>query len=298
MEIELSQNKGSRITPKADRRSIMHDVFPAYTTQTLELNLPKPRHLLEDQVPANPRTPTEWFSQHFPEQVKQFGCPFLEVRESRCDGFSTVTPLAPNIDFFAAMLGGDKKLMESVVYYEPEMQFYYFEPVLQLYKPTTQEKLQSYYRGFMIRCAQELNNDTSKLNLFVEFRSDKTAKAVVQRAKSILAADLSFFSATSPHQRIKGAELHERLMRVLCETMLERSEGACLTVTQAYHVFCRLSEQRQLGELKRSMFKEVMKDLVRDVHGLALRRDVLDSFNKQQEAWRGLKLVEPEELAG
>jgi len=41
-----------------------------------------------------------------------------------------------------------------------------------------------------------------------------------------------------------------------------------------------------------------MKDLVRDVHGLALRRDVPDLNNKQQEAWRGLKLVWPEVLAG
>jgi len=149
-----------------------------------------------------------------------------------------------------------------------------------------------------MKAAQSFTKDVNILNLFVEFRSDKIAKAVVQRAKSILAADSSFFSPTSPNQRIKGPELHERLMRVLCETMLERSEGACLTVTQAYHVFCRLSEQRQLGELKRSMFKEVMKDLVRDVHGLALRRDVPDLNNKQQEAWRGLKLVGVEELAG
>ena len=41
-----------------------------------------------------------------------------------------------------------------------------------------------------------------------------------------------------------------------------------------------------------------MKDLVRDVHGLALRRDVPDLNNKQQEAWRGLKLIGTEVLAG
>jgi len=264
------------------------------TFTRLELNLPQ-TSFFEKPLP---RTPSEWFALKFPEAVNKFGCPFLEMRQSSVDGFVRIVPVSINLDFMAGMLGGDSGLGHSVVYFESEMQFYYFEPVLQLYKPTTQEKLQSYYRGFMIRCAQELNNDTNKLNLFLEFRSDKIAKAVVQRAKSILAADSSFFSPTSPHQRIRGPELHERLMRVLCETMLERSEGACLTVTQAYHVFCRLSEQRQLGELKRSMFKEVMKDLVRDVHGLALRRDVRDLNNKQQEAWRGLKLVGPEVLAG
>ena len=87
-------------------------------------------------------------------------------------------------------------------------------------------------------------------------------------------------------------------MRVLVETMLERREGACLTVTQAYQIFCKLSQQRSLGQLKRSMFKETMKDLVKDVHGLGLRRDVPDKENKQQEAWKGLAVVEAEVLAG
>src|ERR1019366_4505977 len=99
------------------------------------------------------------------------------MRESSSDGLARITPLAPNLDFFAAMLGGDIKLGHSVVYFEPEMQFYYKEPLLQLYKPTSPEKLQNLYRGLLIRCAQELNHDTSKLNLFVEFRSDKMARA-------------------------------------------------------------------------------------------------------------------------
>ena len=75
------------------------------------------------------------------------------------------------------------------------------------------------------------------------------------------------------------------------------NEGSCLTVTQAYQVFCRLAQQRQLDQMKRSMFKATMQDLVKDVHGLGLRRDVLDSLGKQQEAWRGLKLVDCEVLA-
>ena len=117
------------------------------------------------------------------------------------------------------------------------------------------------------------------------------------RAKSVIAADQTFFAAESPNQRIRGPELPERLMRVLCETMLEPQEGACLTVTQAYQVFCRLSQQHHLGQLKRSMFKATMQDLVRDVHGVALRRDVPDALGKQQEAWRGVKLIEAEPLA-
>ncbi|MEI7730402.1 MAG: hypothetical protein WCO56_12570, partial [Verrucomicrobiota bacterium] len=127
--------------------------------------------------------------------------------------------------------------------------------------------------------------------------SDKHAKLVTQRAKSILAADQSFFSATGPNTRIRGVELHERLMRVLVETMLAPCEGGCLTVTQAYQVFCRLAEQRNLGQLKRSMFRETMRDLIKERYGMCLRNDVPDALNHHQHAWKGVKLIETEDLA-
>jgi hypothetical protein len=263
---------------------------------TLELNLPKKRHWAEEQSLISPRTPSEWFADKFSEQVKQYGCPFLEMRESTCDGFTRITPISINVDFFAASLGGDSKLGHSVVYFEPEMQWY-FKDLDSIYKPTSAEKLQNLYRAMLIRCAQELNSETHKLNLFHEFRSDKTAKAVVNRAKSILAADHAFFSATSKHQRVRGPELHERLVLALVETMLEPREGAILTVTQAYQMFCDMGRQRNLNTLKRSIFKEMMRDLIRNKYGMALRNDVPDSENRQQQAWRGLAVVNDEALA-
>ena len=81
-------------------------------------------------------------------------------------------------------------------------------------------------------------------------------------------------------------------MRVLCETMLERNDSGYLTVTQAYKYFCQLAQTRQLGQIKRSMFKATMQDLMREHFGLALRRDVEDELGKQQEAWRGVRLIE------
>lgn len=35
-----------------------------------------------------------------------------------------------------------------------------------------------------------------------------------------------------------------------------------------------------------------MRDLVREEFGMGLRRDVPDAENKQQEAWKGLRLVD------
>jgi len=91
--------------------------------------------------------------------------------------------------------------------------------------------------------------------------------------------------------------LHERLMGVLCETMLEPNGESHVTVTQAYRAFCRLAEQRQLGTLRRSQFKATMTDLMREQFGVGLRRDVPDAFGMQQEAWKGVRLVNVETLA-
>jgi hypothetical protein len=248
------------------------------------------------QTDIKPKTPNLYFQQLFPSHTAQYGPAFLELYETFCDGFTRVTPISINVDFFASIFS-DPSLNMSVVYFEPEMQFYYYEPFQNIYKPVSAEKLQNLYRGFLLRAAQSLNNDVNKLNLFVEFRSDKVAKQVTNRAKSVLAADSSFFSASSPHQRIRGIELHERLILKLVETMLEPREGSILTVTQAYQIFCQMSKQRSLDTIKRSVFRELMRDYIRGRFNLALRHDVPDSENKHQQAWKGLAVVEAEALA-
>ena len=258
-------------------------------TGNLNLYRPNPSSFI-DPAPRLPRTPNEWFGQRYPDQFQKFGSPFLELNQ-RVDQFTDLTlPLTLNVDFFAGLLGGEKSLGHHVIYFEQELQWY-FKDSDSIFKPTSPEKLANLYRALLMKCCQEMPPNTHKLNLFHEFRSDRIAKAVINRAKSVLAAGPEFFSATSTNQRIRGPELHERLILNLVETMLAKSEGACLTVTQAYQIFCRLSERRGLGVLKRSIFKELMRDCVRDRFDLALRHDVPDSENKHQQAWKGLKLI-------
>src|ERR1700740_1637606 len=90
------------------------------TTARLELKTESERWAHHD-IPIPPKTPSEWFIHKFPDQVKTFGSPFLEMRESRGHGFERITPLSANLDFFAGILGGDKSLGHSVIYFEPEM---------------------------------------------------------------------------------------------------------------------------------------------------------------------------------
>ncbi len=140
--------------------------------------------------PGQIKTPNAWFCQRYPEQFLQFGSPFLELSDHQTICVSL------NIDFFAACLGGRKDFGHHVVYFEPEMQWY-FKDSDGIFKSTSPEKLANLYRALMMKCAQDMPTQVHKLNLFHEFRSDKVAKSVVSRAKSVLAAsdvEASFFS--------------------------------------------------------------------------------------------------------
>jgi hypothetical protein len=254
---------------------------------TLELNLPKPQHWADESKPAKPRTPSEYFAQLFPAQVKQYGCPFLELCENSCDGFIRVTPISINVDFFASVFS-DPRLGMSVVYFEPEMQWYYRE-TYGIYRITSLEKLQNLFRGLLMRCAESMSNDVNKLNLVVEFRSDKVAKAVVHRAKSILAAGSDFFSAKSPYQRILGPEIHQRIAQVFVE-QLERDPGQILTIKLAYELFSQYLKQKDMPVLKRSEVKVLLAELIREQYGLGLRNDLIDAENQRQQCgWKGLR---------
>src|SRR5271170_787277 len=172
-----------------------------------------------DQQPQPAKTPNEWFVQRYPWAYENHGSPFLELVQP-IDQFTVqVLPVSLNFDFFASVLGGRKDLGHHVIYFEGEMQWY-FKDSDGIYKTTTAEKLANLYRALVMKCAEEMPGNVHKLNLFHEFRSDKTAKAVVQRAKSILVADSSFFSATSTNQRIRGLEIMERVARKFVDELL------------------------------------------------------------------------------
>jgi hypothetical protein len=285
MEIRFSAHNRTHSNTRTHRRTAFI-MAPEFTTARLELNLPKERM-------ENPEatTPSEWFALKFPEAANKFGCPFLEIRQSSVDGFVRIVPVSLNIDFFAGTLGGDSGLGHSVVYFEPEMQFYYFEPLQKLYKPTTSEKLQNYHRAIMLRCAQEMNGEIDKLNLFQEFRSDKTSKAVVQRAKSILAASSDFFSAVSPHTRIKGIELHERLARKFVEELLSAESGQVLSLADAYAVFLRLTKAQNLETIRRNDFKAMVVPLIQEQFGMCLRNDLQIDERSGVRGWKNVKLL-------
>ena len=262
----------------------------------LNLKLYQPPKYVCGELVQLARTPNAWFCERYPAAYQRHGSPFMELTQPVDQFTNIIFPVTINTDFMACVLGGRRDLGHNIIYLEPELAWYYRESD-GIYRITTSDKLTVLYRALLMKCAQDMPANVHKLNLVNEFRSDKVCKAIIQRAKSILAADHTFFSATSANQRVKGPELFERLMRVLCNTMLQPNADAYLTVTQAYAIFCNLTQQRSLGPMKRSMFKATMADLMREAYGVSLRRDVADESGKHQEAWKGVGLIESETLA-
>jgi hypothetical protein len=161
--------------------------------------------------PEQHKTATQWFCAKFPRQAQVFGSPFLEQTAQDQLGFTISTPLVPNLDFFAACLGGDHSLGHRAIYHADEQQFYYLDPSDGRYHATTDAKMGNLYRALMARCAVEVSGQGHLLGVFSAFRSDSVVKSVVNRAKTLLEADTSYFDATSSHERVKGPELHQRL---------------------------------------------------------------------------------------
>ena len=137
-----------------------------------------------------------------------------------------------------------------------------------------------------------LKTTSAKLNVWAEFRSDKNARTVIQRAKSILSAGSDFFSATSPHSRICGIELHERVARKFVDELLMSEPGQILKLADAYTVFRSLLKQRELPDIKRSEFKAVVGPLIHDQFNVALRNDLPGVDGGSVRSWKGVRLLQ------
>jgi len=242
--------------------------------------------------PTEIKTATEWFCRMFPTQTKVFGSPFLEESGLDSLGLTISIPVVPNIDCLAACLGGDQRLGHRVIYYAKELQFYYYDPVDQMYHATTSEKLENFYRALMARCAAEVKNSGHILNTFYTFRSDDVAKAVVKRARSLLAASEDFFGVKSPYARTVGPEIHQRLALVFAERLLQPCAGSILTIGQTFELFNQFAATKDMPAIKRCDFKSLMGETIREIYDLGVRNDLMNvETHKQQCGWLGLRPV-------
>lgn len=260
------------------------------TTTTVQLKRGDIPFTFQDiNLPVQPpATPSEWFARRFPVEVKRWGCPFLEaVGEDRTTGRKRITAVEMNDCFFAATLS-DSKLGHSVIFYEPEQQWFFLDPIDQLYHPTSEAKLMTLLSALLVRCAEEMPTGADKINLFVKFRDEERLKAVVKKARSLLEADTTFFSPTSPFRRVEGPEQHGRMARQFVGQTIKPQPGQVLTVSDCYAEFEDFCRNHGVEPVQRRLFKQLVVDIIKEEFGLGIRSDLKNAEGSSQRGWKGL----------
>ena len=238
--------------------------------------------------PQPPATPSAWFTQRFPAEVKRWGCPFLEAVTTNPVMMTTTTQaVALNDNFFAAILS-DQQLGHAVIYFEPERGWYFREPRDGQFHPTSEAKLMILLSALLLKCAEELRSSANMSSLFVAFRSEEQLKAVVKKARSLLAADSTFFSATSPHQRVEGPERQDQMARRFIGVALKPQPGHLLSVNHCYSEFAGFCRNHGVEPLARKLFRQLVVDIIREECGVGLRADLKDAGGHYQRGWKGL----------
>ena len=235
------------------------------------------------------KTASHWFIAKFPGLAKVWGAPFLENKTMTVDGFSSSTPIAPNPSFMAAVLGHDDDIANSVIYYPGDSQFYYFEPSDQKYHACTDQKLGELMRGYFLRCALELQREVNVYPLFTTFCQDSIIKTIIERAKTILLCSDDYFSVDSASSRVNGIELHEKLAKQFVQKLVLKT-GNVLLVGLAYEKYAAVVKGCELEPVKRSVFKDIMKPLIRERFEICLRNDLIVD-GRYAQGWKDLALA-------
>ncbi len=257
-----------------------------------------PKITVQDLERDTINDPNIWFAKMFPESKDRFGPAFLQLTGDDMIGLPRFVPLEINVDFFAHALGGDRHLGHRVVYYQPEETFYFYDPRLGCFCPTTEAKLAALLSSYLIQCAQESGGLVEVAPLFTKFRDIEVLNAVIRRARALLEADSSFFSGEQGNRRMIDGKIIESTAKASYELFVEKElvkiDSSAITVTDAFHhyfTFCRLNA---LAPLSRQEFASLVAEVVRVAFGCGVRRDVRGRNGKQTAGWVGLGLRVPE----
>ena len=183
-----------------------------------------------------------------------------------------------NEDFLAAMLSGERRLGHRMVYL-PGDGFWFKDPRLDAFCPTTDKKVEILLSNYLVKCAAGMGGNVDSKFLIKEHRRPQVLAGIVNRAKTLLEAEPSFFEgASAPRRHSQGRlKLQPTSSSSLADVIhraFVRREGGIVIVSEAYHEFLRYCEMESIARVELSRFKEVAKELVLENFQLGLRHDI------------------------
>ena len=139
-----------------------------------------------------------------------------------------------------------------------------------------------------------MQDSTGKFNLFVRFRKDDELQAVINKARSLLAVDKSFFGADSPNIRTGGREEGLKVAKAFINLAVELNPQKSLTVTDSYTAFREFCVKNGSMLVERRHFQDLVGEIITEQYGLGLRNDILNASGRHQRGWRGIGMREDE----
>ena len=249
-------------------------------------------HAPPEQAPA--WTPSSWFCSRFPDITERFGRAFFEETVVGLHGSPVIRACVINEDFFAAMLGGDKSLGHRMVHL-PGEGFLYHDPKVNAFSITSDQKVEILLSNYLIKCAEDMGRNVDSKMLVKDHRRPSVLAGIVNRAKTVLEADLHFFEG------INGARRHAHGIIIqpaaisapedFIHHAFTRSEGGSVVVGEAYQEFLRYCQMGNLTRVEFTEFKRVAKELVLEKFQLGLRHDIRTPEGRQTHGWKHIRLL-------
>jgi hypothetical protein len=251
--------------------------------------MPKHPDQHDDSNPVNDAN--LWFVGMFPEAVKLFGPGFLQASYVDVDALPRCIPMELNEDAWASALS-DHRLGHQVVYYTPENAWWFLDYRVDAFCVTSEAKLYALLSNFLIRCSQDCGSLVDIRPLVTDFRRPEILKRVIERAKALLAADVSFFSGERGHRRMVNGKIIEPTAKPSYELFVQKNltkqPASAVTVTDAFHQYFTFCREQKMNPLTRQEFRSMVVEIVREEFGCGLRHDVVGKNGKQTEGWVGL----------
>ena len=239
-------------------------------------------------------TPSTWFGSRFPEITVRFGRAFFEETVAAFNGKSVVKPSVINEDFFAAMLGGEKRLGHKMVYL-PGEGFLYQDPKMNAFASTSDQKVEILLSNYLIKCAEDMGRNVDSKLLVNEHRRPSVLAGIVKRARTVLEADPRFFQGINGARRVaNGKTIQPAILSSpedFIHTAFTRSEGSSVVVGEAFQEFLRFCQMGNLTRVEFTEFKRVAKELILEKFQLGLRHDIRTPEGRQTHGWKHLCLL-------
>jgi len=253
---------------------------------------------LEDQQASQELTHIAYFSQIYPNLVRDFGFPFYTAIRKTAYPSDQINPPTEQLKgintlFFAALLGGDKRLGHDVVYYGPESTFYFNDPLIGRYAPTTDAKIRFYLNHVLQDRAWGCDTDEAQI-ILENFCAPKVLDAIIDQAKALLAAEKGFFEGPRAYPRFTMDTQSSKDLGATVKSFLKKQIGtdetSILTITECMTGVKEYLKKSNANLPHNKEIKTIVETNIRELYGMGLRNDLVLPDNTCVVGWKGIRL--------